>query len=136
MSWNQYALAKVIGEFIKNARPSTTVGIVQFTGDVTPPAVLVIPIGGTEFDGSLGQDDMAMFRIQVSCIGSTKDMAAGMQSSVYRMLLGQSGGGYTAPLSAEGQPPLWRSCESQGPLVPGDQVYRTDDTYGFKEKVL
>lgn len=137
MSFNQYYLAREIADYIKAERPGASVGVTQLdTADAPLPQVLVFPIGLAAHDGSMDKNDMAECRIQVTCIGKTQEQAAGMQSGVYRMLLAQTGSEFNAVLTAGGQAPLWRFGESQGAIVAGDQIYRTDDTYVFKEKIL
>jgi hypothetical protein len=136
MSWDADKLATEIKSAIAAYYPTVTVGVVEFdTETVLAPAALIIPVGITNHDGSLEMDDQAMCQMQISCIGQTTRQTASIQAAVYRLLMGQTGGGYTAPLLVEGRGPLWREVGNLGPIIPGDQVYRTNDTYAFKVRL-
>lgn len=136
-TFNAATLAEAIALAISTKYEAVTTGVVEFDAEtVSAPAVLIIPLGFVDFDGSLDNDDQASCRMQITCIGQTTLQCGATQMAVYRLLMSQVGSSYTAPLLAEGQPPLWRKADQLGPVIPGDRVYRTNDMYTFKETLL
>lgn len=137
MTKSSYDVAAAIQTAITAAYPAVTVGIVNLPVGAGLPSVVLQPLTITENDGSWAQPhEMGLVYIGITSIGGTAQQAAGIQASIRRLLLQRAGSGYTASLSVNGEEPLWREPETLGPVIPGDNVFRTDDTYSFKEMLI
>ncbi len=134
---SQYTLAKAIADAIKDEYDGVTTGVIRLPIGATVPSVIVTPLNVTNFEGSMADShEAAEFMIQITSVGDTVEQAAGIQAAVYGLLLQRSGSGYTTDLSSVGAETMDRIAENIGAIVPGENVYKTDDTYIFKESLI
>lgn len=131
---SSYDVAKTVREAIKTAYPALSVSIINLAVGDTIPAVVIAPLSISELGGSWDQphEDGSVW-LGLTCIGKNPEQTAGMQMAIKALLLQRTGSEYTTPLLTEGKETQWRLPQSLGPVVQGDNVFRTDDTYSFKE---
>ncbi len=134
---DSFEVCAAVKAAINSRYPAATVGIVTLPLGAGMPAIILQPLTTGNFQGSYDQPyEMGDIYIQVSCIGVSPEQAAGTQAAIRTLLVQRIGSGYTAQLSVNGAEAIEIQPESQGPVVAGDNIFRTDDTYSFKEMLM
>lgn len=131
---SSYDMAVVVKNAIQAAYPAVSAHVITLEPGATIPAVIVVPMNTSGWGGSYdAPHEMAEVYVGITCIGKNAEQASGMQMAINRLLLRRTGSSYTTPLTVDSKETLWREPTSLGVVVPGDNVFRTDDTYSFKE---
>lgn len=134
---DSFEVAKAIKDAINTRYPAASVGIITLPVGAGMPAIILQPLTTGGFEGSWEQPyEMGDIYIQVSCIGVSPEQAAGVQAAIRALLVQRVNSGYTAQLSVNGAEAIRIQPESQGSVIAGDNIFRTDDTYSFKEMLM
>lgn len=131
---SSYDVAVAVKNAIAAAYPAVSAHVINLAPGATIPAVIVSPMNTSGWGGSyLDPHEMADIYIGITSIGKNAEQASGIQMAINRLLLRRTGSSYTTSLTVDSKETLWREPASLGSVVPGDNVFRTDDTYSFKE---